>query len=139
MFSEFQNTEGDCAGNTAAVAVTVMLSLVVTMASVHPNIREAQVRITRRAHTYFPVHRAGVNTVHLSQGGSSGLFQSSILTAYAMYLVASGILSTPLSGPARGGEAPLPFPIEENRPCVVLLYGRAGCLTATNGGFRRGQ
>jgi hypothetical protein len=48
-----------------------MLSLIVTMASVHPSIREAQ-------------------------GGSSGLFQSSILTAYAMYLVASGILSTPL-------------------------------------------
>jgi hypothetical protein len=31
MFSEFQNTEGDCAGNTAAVAVTVMLSLIVTI------------------------------------------------------------------------------------------------------------
>ena len=30
-----------------------------------------QVRITRRAHRYFPVHRAGVNTAHLSSRASS--------------------------------------------------------------------
>jgi hypothetical protein len=28
---------------------------------------ELQVRVARRAHKYFPVHRAGVNTVHLSR------------------------------------------------------------------------
>jgi hypothetical protein len=30
---------------------------------------DVQVRITRRAHKYFPVHRAGVNTMHLSRAG----------------------------------------------------------------------
>ena len=44
----------------------------------------------------------------------------------------------PRSGPARGGEAPLAFPIL-NRFCLAFLYGRAGRLRAQNGGSRPGQ
>jgi hypothetical protein len=43
-----------------------------------------------------------------------------------------------LSAPPRGGYAPLAFSYV-NRFCMGLLYGRAGRLTAKNGGFRRGQ
>jgi hypothetical protein len=39
------------------------------------------------------------------------------------------------SGPSRGCYAPFAFSIG-NRFCMALLYGRAGRLTAENGGFR---
>ena len=39
---------------------------------------------------------------------------------------------------ARGGEAALAFPYK-NPFCMALLHGRAGRLTAENGGFRPGQ
>ena len=42
------------------------------------------------------------------------------------------------SGPSRGGSAPLAFPIV-TWVSMALLYGRAGRLTAKNGGFRPGQ
>ena len=42
------------------------------------------------------------------------------------------------SGPARGGYAPLAFPTVDLLS-MELLYGRAGRLTAKNGGFRPGQ
>jgi hypothetical protein len=44
----------------------------------------------------------------------------------------------PRSGPPRDGYAALAFPYE-NPFCMRLLYGRAGRLTAQNGGFRPGQ
>jgi len=70
MFSEFTDAEGDCALNVAVVAVTLLLCMLVTAASVTPHVRAAQ-------------------------GGSSGLFQSAIMCAYALYLIGSGVLSTP--------------------------------------------
>ena len=39
------------------------------------------------------------------------------------------------SGPPGGGSAPFAFPIV-NQLCMGLLYGRAGCLAARNGGFQ---
>ena len=42
------------------------------------------------------------------------------------------------SGPARGGYAPLAFPTVDLLS-MELLYGRAGRLTAKNGGLRPGQ
>ena len=43
-----------------------------------------------------------------------------------------------LSGPSRGGEAPLACSIG-NRFCTAFLYGRTERLTALFGGFRLGQ
>ena len=39
-------------------------------------------------------------------------------------------------GPPGGGYTPVAFPTV-NRFCMALLYGRAGCLTAPNGGSRQ--
>ena len=53
---------------------------------------------------------------------------------------AAAVAPLPRLGPAPpgGGYTPVAFPTV-NRFCMALLYGRAGCLTSQNGGFRPGS